>query len=373
MNKKTTRNILLVLVALAVIVLIANGSFQKLEILPGFEGEQAGNYGFQPTTYSSVYALGNALPGNYFWVGVPTPQSASVLYLTTDWLGLKHQDTLEVDVQNNLIMGQTPSIPTVVKYYVNLGNGTYKLVVGDIEVYTYSINALITSQSAGYFDFGGATMWQNLISNVWSTQSTDPFNSSINGYVFETPLYGVVEAVSWQAGQGSNNCNLCTVGASLTFYSSPNAAGQTLASLVQWTPSASTSNINSSLSSIAAPDQRMQRLVYYPLTFTSFKGCTLISYGCTFPNVHITIQLYTLRIGEYIITNPSTTGLSANNQSNCQGIGCLQVGLNALWKQLTSPVGLLFIGIASVGFLLILVVIILVIYVVFIRRVRRET
>ncbi len=330
---KTEKNIL---IAGAIIFLILFGVQYKLNILPGFEGMEMGVYGFQPNTYSSVYPLNDVLPGSYDWVGTATPSSAAVKW--TNQAGLS--DTNTIDIGNCILSNSSSSSLPPVKYSIKNPNNSSQImhVVGYIEVYNCNVNLVLTGQIQSIFS--GSTWWVNFASIVWNSQSTDPFNPSVNGYVFETPLYAVVSQVQWK-NQGQNQVSIGTVGNQLAFYSSPNAAGQTLASLVQYSPSSS-SNLNNTLSSIYAPDSRMQRLVYSPITLTTWTPINcfigIAIFGCDWPNVHATIQLYTLRLGEYIYTNPSKIALNSSTVSGCTGVNC---PINGIGSWLSNPFNVL--------------------------------
>ncbi len=342
MRLKTENKKILIVAVIALLIIF--GAAYKLDILPGFEGMAMGVYGFQPNTYSIVYALNDALPGSYQWVGTATPTSAAVTW--TNAAGFS--DTNSIDIGNCISTGGFFS-PQVQYYIKNPNNASQTMhVVGYIEEYNCNLNLALTGQIQSIFS--GSTWWVNFASLVWDSQSTDPGNSSINGYVFETPLYAVVSQAQWQ-NQGPNQVNIGTVGNQLSFYSSPNAAGQTFASLVQYSPSSST--LNNTLSSIYAPDTRMQRIVYSPITLTTWEpyNCFLgvALFGCSWPSLHVTITLYTLRLGEYIYTNPSTITLQKSTVSGCSGVNCLTTGITSWFSNPFNIAGISIFILAAIA------------------------
>lgn len=346
-DRKTKKTLTIIVSLLAAIVLAAGGLL-NLSILPGFEGMQLGIWGFQPNVYASPYALGDALPGSYQWKGVPTPSDAAVQWKD----GLGFSDTSEISVGNCIDQTQSNTLPAVQYYVNNPNNASQKMhVVGYVHVYNCNIDLALTGQTWG--PFSGSTWWVNFASIVWNTQSTDPMNPSINGYVWEAPLYAVVSSVSWN-NQANNQVSIGTKGNQLNFYSSPNAAGQTLVQLVQFTPG-DYSTLNRSLSSVYAPDSRLQRIVFSPITMTQWgpTNCFLNSplLGCNWPSVHATITLYTIRLGEYIYTNPSKIPLGPYTTSQCTGIQCT---INQIVSILQNP----FLWLTTGAFILIAIAII---------------
>lgn len=323
-----------VILLVGLLIFYEYSSGTRLDILPGFEGMQNGLNGYQVRSNTET-GLGDPLPAPqgacyYKWGGSPSITSAAVTVQTAGVGGCGvlasfGTDTVVADAQENPVSSENPlTTGQKVNYYVPVPGqpGQYQYVTGQVEVYSYGLDVSDQSGSAGNWNFGGDTLWYNLYSEIWNQASTDPNNASVKGSTFETPLYAVVSNVNWQ-NQGSSDVDAALVGHAFTFYSSPSTTGQTLATLANPV----TQNVNSSLGSQYAPDSRFQRLVYYPISITSLKptnenpvtGCLA---GCTFPTVHITVTLYTLRIGEYILTNPSTQGLGNRNQ-NCTGfIGC---------------------------------------------------
>ena len=309
-------------------------------ILPGFEGETGALYGYQPST-EAVSSLGNALvtpPGacSYAWVGTPTLTQGSIKVVSpgngllgSQCLALTKTDTLQLDAQQNLVTYSSPyTEPIPVSYHVPIpGTTDWKNVTGSVEEYTYNLDISVESGSSGSWTFAGDTIWFNLASLVWNEASQDPYNSSITGPTFEAPLYGVVYInPTWQ-NQGSSQCSICVTGQSLSFYNAPSAVGQTLVTLSD--DQAPTSGLNASLSSQLAPDSRMQQLVYYPVTIDQMKSNCPIGGQCSYPSVQVSILLYTLRIGEYILTNADKTGLGTRTQS-CTGLGCVTQALDGI-------------------------------------------
>lgn len=310
---------------------------KALDILPGFEGMQGGVYGERPQSTTSTVPLGVSFPQSpfgsaYSWSGSPTPSSATVDASTAPIVtcpALSCDNYLVLDAQTNPVSSTLPfSNPQQVNYYVPVPGqtGQYELVTGQVEYYTYNLDISIQSGSAGTWNFGGDTIWYNLLAVDWNQASVDPYNPSITGSVYEVPLYAVVNSVNWH-DQGSAGCDACVQGHAFTFYSGPSVYNQTLATLAGSTYSPSSTNVNSTLAGIYRPDTRFPAdgLVYYPISLSSFAphpvfggDCAL---GCQYPSVQLTIQLYTLRIGEYIVTNPSTTSLGSRSQS-CTGLSC---------------------------------------------------
>lgn len=342
-----------ILLAVGVLVVIAlyAGQQTNLSIIPGFEGMQNGIWGYQPAgEQPSVIGASLATPQgacSYSWEGNPTITGAEVSAVTpAGLLGdcglLSAQNGLVIDAQENPVPYSDPfTSPITVNYYVPVPGepGRYQYVTGSVEEYNYTLDFSVASGSSGGWDFAGDTVWFNLASVTWDQASTCPCNSSVTGSVFEAPLYAVVKQVRWE-NQGSSALDASVVGHAFTFYSSPSTSGQTLASLVQ---GGNLASLNSTLSNVYAPDKRMQNLVYYPVTIQNMgANCFL---GCSYPTVKITVRLYTLRIGEYIITNPDTTGLNIRNQS-CTGLACFH--LNGFDIAALGAYGLLVVAVVVV-------------------------
>lgn len=344
MTPRQRRRTLAAGAVLVLVVLFAFSSARNQSILPGFEGMQNGIYGLQvgsnPTT-----TLGEPIPspsscaGTYYWDGSPTISSASV---TADCN--YNKDTLVADAQENPVLSTNPyTTGQAVNYYVPVPGSTtqYQYVTGQVEVSTYNLDISLQSGSSGATNFAGTTLWYNLYAEVWNEAVTDPNNASVTGQAFETPLYAVVTNVVWQH-QGSSGVDAAVVGHALTFYSSPSTSGQTLATLANPT----TQNVNDSLGSQYSPDSRFQRLVYYPIDvislsptgYNSLLGCDL---GCNYPSVTVTVTLYTLRVGQYILTNPDKTQLQQRDQG-CTGWACVSNGLGAWFS---NPLNLLGLGV----------------------------
>ena len=317
---------------------------KSLDILPGFEGMQGGAYGETPQgTGTGAIPLGDRFPqspygASYSWLGTPTPGTASIDAATTPLvtcLGISCNNDLVIDSQTNPVTATSPfSTPEKVNYYVPVpgSSTTSQLVTGQVEIYSYTLDVSIQSGSAGTWDFGGDTIWYNLLAVDWNQASTGP--GGVSGQVYEVPLYGVVTNVVWH-DQGQSGCDACVIGHPLTFYSTPNAAGQTLATLAGNQYSPSTTNVNSTLAGIFSPDTRFPSngLVYYPISLINFRANPAVggdcAFGCQYPTVQLTIQLYTLRIGQYIVTNPSNTGLGGRSQG-CTGASCVSEAFDNL-------------------------------------------
>lgn len=348
-SKAQRKKLLWAAIGLAVLMVLAVGSqgaFQRLDILPGFEGMQNGIYGYQPNTEmtSPLNSPLVAAPGtcSYNWItstyqsgGVTVKVPSYISGILTQCLITAVPDTLIFEAQQNVIpYTEQYSTPLQVNYYVPIpGSGTgaseqWQYVTGQVEEYTYNINLVIQGGSGGNYGFQGDTVWFNLLSLVWNNAAPtlQAGADSVPGQVFETPLYGVVTQVQWTYGPGTNQCSLCAVGEAVPFYSSATTSGpcNTLAGLV--TCQSPPSNLNNSLSSTYAPDTRMQKLVYYPVVVQKFQNsCNpLLPAGnsCNAPSATITIKLYTLRLGEYILTNPDKTALQGQKGS-CSELACL--------------------------------------------------
>ncbi len=310
----------------------------KQSIASGFEGEQGGFYGYQ-VAGSTTQSLGNTLPNgaacSYTWGGSPTPTAISVSVKTSGGLSslgcsIPNTDTLTGNWQSNLIPSGNAFTQPIKVSYVDKSSGL--LVTGSVEVYTSTIDVGIASGSAGDWNFPQDTIWNNVVSSQWNNAysgqpdvgTSASYNSSA---VYEGVLYGVVTNVVLTGGAQSNDCSLCTVGAEVSLYSfnsgeSPTTTGQTLATLAD--PS-SVSGLNSSLASQSVlPDTRMTQVAYFPITIDNLKAnCNLglSQFGCNDANAAITVQWYTLRVGQYTLTNPNTVGL--NGYGNvCSGIQC---------------------------------------------------
>jgi len=347
--------LILVLLAVSVVYVGTGGTFripQKQsvlagDILPGFEGETGGMYGETPQGTQSAISLGSRfttspLGSTYGWVGTPTPGSASIDATTTPiftCISISCDNTLVVDTQTNPVTASTLfSTPEKVDYYVAVPNQPTKLeyVTGQVEVYTYSIDISIQSGSAGTWSFNGDTVWFNLYAVDWNQAVTDPSNPTVTGSAYEVPLYGVVTSYQW-SDQDSNGIDAAVNGHAFSFYSSPSAQGQTLATLAGSAYNPSSTDVNATLSGTYAPDSRFPTngLVYYPITLTTFHANPAsggdCQFGCTYPSVHLDIELYTLRIGEYIVTNPNTTGLGSRSQS-CTGLACIPAAFGSLYS-----------------------------------------
>lgn len=328
---KSRRNLLVVGLVLVLVVLVGTGTI-PLSILPGYEGEQNGLYGYQPNG-QAVSVLGNhiATPSGscgYSWDSGPTISAASVNARTAEtFFGVLQpcalgtsSDTLNLGAETNPVTTTSPyTSPTQVNYYLKVPGTTnqVKYITGQVNEYTYTLNVDILPTSSGGWSFQGDTVWYNLAAVDWNRAFQDPNNASVTGPTFESPLYGVVTNVQW-TNQGPSQCSLCAVGAPLDFYSSPSTTGQTLVTLTG--NSLPTSDLNASISSLYSPDSRMQSLVYYPLTITQMgNNCNFGT--CQAPEVTITVTLYTLQIGEYILTNPNTQQLKSPGGA-CSGFLC---------------------------------------------------
>ena len=129
-------------------------------------------------------------------------------------------------------------------------------------------------------------------------------------------------------------------------YSNSSAMGQTLATLSDGQQPSTALNESLSLSTYsAAPDSRMSRLVYYPVSIEGMDSNCPIGGQCSYPYVTVSILLYTLRIGEYILTNPDKQALESRSQS-CTGFGCVSQAfasfgdwLGSVGAFLSSPLG----------------------------------
>lgn len=355
------------LVAIAVVVIVAFASLfggRLLSIYPGFEGMQAGLNGYAPGN-QPVSSLGVTLSPrlgscSYNWQGSPTPGAASIQVVSPgggipgNCSVLPDYDTLVLDQQTNPVTYSPPySQPIPVNYYVKNPNNSSEVmhVNGQVNIYTYSTDISIQSGSCGCWNFGGDSIWYNLRPNVWNLASSD--SSGNPGYVYEAPLYAVVTDVQW-VNQGTSAADATVVGHPFTFYSSASTTGQTLATLSNYkTP---TTSLNSSLVNKYAPASNFppNGLVYYPITLQSFSAQGLSCLiGCNYPSAHITVQLYTLQIGQYILTNPSTTGLGTRNQ-NCTGLSC---ALDSIGAFLNNPFGQLAIFTTLFLFLVVVIIV----------------
>ncbi len=380
--------VLVVVLVAALLAVYAYAPSIRQSILPGFEGIQDGIYGYQPDgqTTSVVGAKLATPPGacSYAWNGSPTITSASVevqspqSILGVSTCAFPVADYLDLGAQENPVSYSPPfSQPIRVSYYVPVPGspGKFQYVTGQVNEYQYSLNLDIQASSAGGWSFSGDTVWLNLASTTWNQASTDPANSSVTGQVFEAPLYGVVTDVQW-TNQGDSSCSACTVGEALTFYSSPGTTGQTLVTLSQGAPS---SSLNSSLSSVYSPDTRMQQLVYYPVTIEHMQNACNVpgepGLGCSAPHVTITVTLYTLQVGQYILTNPDTTSLHHNGSNACTGIDCTLQGIGAWLSNPFNQFALALggtLGLAIVVFVVIIVLFPGVLLIIFRRRGRPE-
>jgi hypothetical protein len=336
-NKK----FLAVIVIILVIGYFGLGYFGRLSIAPGFQGMQDGFNGYQPNG-QGLSSLNNPLSPasgacSYSWSGLATISTADIHVTSPGGPGGSFGcvagtgDDLVLNAQQNVIAcaafntgNGCPSFwnPIPIKYYVCVPNtncAQKQLVKGQVNAYSYNVVIQIQPGSAGAWGFKGDTIWLNLLSQNWNQLTTDP-STGLSGNAFEAPLYAVVQNVNWGSnGQGSNNLNVGP-GSALVLYNSP-GGGQSLVTLANNAPPSSA--LNSSLSSVYAPDSRMQRLVYYPIGIGVFQGCNAF-YGCSnYPVATVTVTLYTLQIGEYIVTNPNTQGQGGSTNPNaCSGLGC---------------------------------------------------
>lgn len=371
-----TRKGSLLLGAGIVLVLLLYAGQTSLSLIPGFEGMQNGIWGYQPSG-GSPSQIGEALTTprgacSYSWEGSPTVGGAEVRAVSPYGLlgcgTLPLSNSLVIDAQENPVAYSDPlTAPISVNYYVPVpgATGQYQYVTGAVKEYTYRLDFSVASGSQGVWSFSGDTVWFNLASVVWDQASTCPCNSSITGSVFEAPLYAVVKDVQW-SNQGSSNLDASLVGHAFSFYTSPSTQGQTLASLVQ---GGAVSSINSTLSSVYAPDTRMQRLVYYPVTIQDMQAqCSI---GCSYPSVQITVKLYTLRIGEYILTNPDTTSLKLRSQG-CTGLVCVGDALHAWLSNPLNLAGLGVFGLLAVAVVVVVVIAVTMPELVFLGRRRGE-
>lgn len=351
-----------VLSIVVVIVLVFLLSWFALgyDLLPGFEGEHAGIYGYQPRgePVSVIDTPMSAPPGpcSYSWLGGDTMQSGAVVVKTAPVVCaltlVPNIDYLSFTMGNVIPYSNPYTQPISVSYYVPLAGGNWKLVKGSVEEYQFAVNVEITPQSAGDYGFQGDVIWLNLDSYVWNNAAqnqqaalTIPPGGTdrvVVPSVYEFPLYAVSTNCNWSGSNDGNNngVNLCPSGSStggvpLSFYGTPSTSGvcATLAGLTQSNcagavPGGGSNGLNASLSGNAAPDSRMQQLVYFPVTVQRMQNdCNVL--GCYHnPTVQITVLLYTLRIGEYILTNPDRTALGVQ-VPGCTGLGCTIDGINA--------------------------------------------
>ena len=375
--KKSSRNLLFVGLVVLIVALVGTGTIPLSGLLPGYEGEQNGLYGYQPNS-ASVSSLGAPLqtpPGScgYSWDSSPTISAASINAKTAEtFLGILQPcalgttlDTMDLGAQTNPVLTTSPyATPDKVNYYLKVPGSSNRVeyVTGQVNEYTFNLNLAIDPTSSGGWNFAGDTVWYNLAAVDWNRAFPDPNNSSVTGPVFESPLYGVVTNVQWN-NRGASQCSLCTIGAPLDFYSSPSTTGQTLVTLTDNT--APTSDLNASISSLYSPDSRMQSLVYYPLTVTHMvNNCNLGT--CQAPQVSITITLYTLQLGVYILTNPSTTSLQIPGGA-CSGYFCGFYGdLASLQSFFTNPFSDLG---ASIYLLIVIAVVVFIVVEVILKRV----
>ena len=113
----------------------------------------------------------------------------------------------------------------------------------------------------------------------------------------------------------------------------------------------------------------MQRLVYYPVTIQDMQAqCSI---GCSYPSVQITVKLYTLRIGEYILTNPDTTSLKLRSQG-CTGLVCVGDALHAWLSNPLNLAGLGVFGLLAVAVVVVVVIAVTMPELVFLGRRRGE-
>jgi hypothetical protein len=333
---------------------------KALDLLPGFNGETNGLYGEQPQNTGQVVTLGNPFPNifgvTYNWVGSPNIASASIkasdisVAPCTLFNGVC-TDMLVMDTQTNPV--STGALQKV-SYYVPINATTSHVVNGQVQSYTFTTDISVQSGSDGTWNFGSDT--------IWSTLVPQDFNSDQAPNVYEIPLYAVVTGAQWH-DQGSSGCDACIVGHSFSFYSTPSTTGQTLALLQDVSNNPTTTNINSSLAATGnpLPDTRFPAsgLVYYPITLINFRANPLIggdcTFTCTYPTVHLTITLYTLRERQYLVPNPDTTGLGGRSQS-CVGISCISDAFSNLANWIaTNPILAGLIATLGVGLVVVLI------------------
>jgi hypothetical protein len=328
-------------------------------LLPGFNGEQNGIDGYQPNQ-ELLAPLGQANlptpPGacSYSWSNptsngiTVTAVSPSQIFGVTQpcWVPPTGSDTIFITNQNNLIPNGSPQ---KVSYYVqNPSNPKqWMFVTGQVNEYQYNINLGIQGGSSGAWGFQGDTVWFVMGSSVWNQAAVDPANGTIIGKTFETPLYGVVTAFT-HTNWGTSNCALCQIGTTISFYSAPNTNGpcSTFVDMIMdsCNPSSPPTGLNGTLHSVYAPDSRMQSVVYYPMQITQLQGNCVLgepALGCEYPQGLITVTVYTLQIGEYILLNPSKQDLTSNPTSGCTSLVC---AYNAAAVWLSNPFNLLLLG-----------------------------
>jgi hypothetical protein len=329
-------------------------------LLPGFNGEQNGIDGYQPNQ-ELLAPIGQAAlptpPGScgYAWSNptangiVVTATTASQIFGITQpcWVPPTGSDSIFVTSQNNLI--PNANLQKVSYYVQNPSNPKlWMYVTGQVNEYQYNINLGIQGGSSGAWGFQGDTIWFALGSSVWNQVSIDPANGTILGKTFETPLYGVVSAFT-HTQWGTSNCGLCQVGTTVSFYSAPNTNGpcSSLVAMLENTcaPTSPPTGVNGTLHSVYAPDSRMQSIAYYPLTVTQLQANCVLgepALGCQLPQGLITVTVYTLQIGEYVLLNPSKQDLTSNPTSGCTSLVC---AYDALVVFASNPWDLLGLGI----------------------------
>ncbi len=386
MNAKQRRNGLLAVGVVIIFVLYASST--SLSILPGFQGEQNGFYSYQPSGQAGVVlndAFQSASCGgnDYSWSSTATPSAIAVKKSSTysSILGCQtgSSDTLYAQTQNNLILcgtGQTgvtgcPNFwtPIPVTYSIKNPSNTSQteVITGQINAYSFNTNLGINSGGSslsgnGGVAFDGDTIWSSTIDNLWDRLQSggtncDPTQATATDQcVFEAPVYGVVSSFVPVNNWANSDCNVCTTGVALTFYSSPSAAGQTLVSLVS--SQSSLASINSSLSSVYAPDSRFSSTVFWPISISHLQdSCSIL--GCAAPQGQIVVTLYTLLLGEYVTgtTNPDKTHLQPNPTQSCSNAVC---DLQALGAFFSNPFNLLGLGVY--GLVLVAVVVLVAVF-----------
>lgn len=345
-------------VAILIGYLAYSNGLIRASIAPGFQGISPGVAAYQ-VGQNQATTLGGTLPTRqpscgYSWNNYAA-SGFSITSLSQGGVfnpgGFFNQcnggptNVLFTQVQGNAVPYSPPFSQTISgSYTVQVpGSSTQTEVVNfKVNQYQFSINTGINAGGGGY-NFGGDTIWGVITDNTWDmvngpggASACNPATASATSQcVFEAPLFAQVSNFQTQ-NWANNNCVQCTNGAALSFYTSTSAGGASNTLGGGAVPTIQ--GVQNALGNAYAPDSRMVKTVYFPISLQQFAGsCGFIVSqitGCGGIQANFQITLYTLQIGEYIQNsqNPSKQGLGTNPTQSCAGIQCNLNGIGACFS-----------------------------------------
>ena len=340
-----TKQFVAVLVAIVIVAAIMFG--RGLSVVPSFEGLNAGVYSATLGGSNSNYLISSSLPPPYYW-GSQDIHNAQLWHASSFLLG---RGAVRIEVGFPQQYSSWLETGQKVDYWVKVNDTNFVHVVGQVNIYTLSMTvSSINTGDVNQYVFQGEKIWIQLAAVTWDRAYQDVGSSGSPVYIqaWEAPLAVFISSFQ-EDSQGSSHAAIdpSYQGRFITLYSEPNAYG-TLDDLGLQAGG----NVNSTLGNNLAPDSRMVKSAFFPITLTNF-GITEDILGGHAPVVNYQLKIYTLQLGRYTYTNPDDTPWGKRPP---EGWGLQQL-LNAINDWLSNPLNIpwILLGIGLVVLVLILV------------------